>query len=139
MDRYQEIREAIEAADIALEHLKSAQHYLDSAGSWGVWDLLGGGFFSTLMKHDKMEEAQRQLGLAKRAVKQLGRELRDVQQIADIPLETGDFIHFADLFFDGFLSDWLVQSRIREAERQVEDAIRQISAIRRDLHLMLTE
>ena len=45
MDRYQEIREAIEAADVALAHLKSAQRYLDSAGSWGVWDLLGGGFF----------------------------------------------------------------------------------------------
>ena len=139
MDRYQEIREAIEAADVALAHLKSAQRYLDSAGSWGVWDLLGGGFFSTLVKHDKMEEAQRQLGLAKTAVKRLSRELRDVQQAVDIPLETGDFIHFADLFFDGFLSDWLVQSRIREAERQVEDAIRQITAIRRDLQVMLTE
>lgn len=139
MDSYQEIREAIEAADVALAHLKSAQQSLDSAGSWGVWDLLGGGFFSTLMKHDKMEEAQRQLGLAKTAVKRLSRELQDVQQVVDIPLETGDFIHFADLFFDGFLSDWLVQSRIREAERQVENAIRQIAAIRRDLHRMLTE
>ena len=139
MDRYQEIREAIEAADVALEHLNRAQRYLDSAGSWGIWDLLGGGFLSTLVKHDKMEEAQRQLSLAKTAVKRFGRELRDVQQAVEIPLETGDFIHFADLFFDGLLSDWLVQSRIREAERQVEDAIRQISAIRRDLHLMLTE
>ena len=139
MDRSAEIHEAIETADAALEHLRAAQDYLESAGNWGVWDILGGGFFATLIKHGKMEDAQRELDLAKTAVKRFGQELRDVQQTVHIQLETGDFIHFSDLFFDGFLSDWLVQSRIREAEQQVEYAIRQISAIQKDLHRVLTE
>jgi hypothetical protein len=29
------------------------------ARSFGVWDLLGGGFISSMMKHSKMDEAQR--------------------------------------------------------------------------------
>ena len=41
-----EIREAIDAADNALDHLYSARKYLDSAGNWGLLDMLGGGQIS---------------------------------------------------------------------------------------------
>ena len=41
----------------------------------------------------------------------------------------GDFLSFADYFFDGFLADMMVQSRIREAQRQVNDAIYRVENI----------
>ena len=43
-----EIREAIDAADNALDHLRSARRYLDSAGNWGLLDMFGGGLISGL-------------------------------------------------------------------------------------------
>jgi hypothetical protein len=45
----------------------------------------------------------------------------------------GDFLSFADFFFDGFVADWLVQDRINEARRQVENAIRRVQEIIRQL------
>ena len=35
----------------------------------------------------------------------------------------GDFLTFADYFFDGFAVDWMVQDQINKARNQVEEAI----------------
>jgi len=48
-------------------------------------------------------------------------------------LEIGDFLTFADYFFDGLIADWLVQSKIQDAKAQVENAIIQVRQIREDL------
>ena len=57
----------------------------------------------------------------------------DVNRVCNIDINVGDFLSFADIFFDGFVADWLVQSKIRDARRQVSDAIRQIEDIRLQL------
>jgi hypothetical protein len=38
-------------------------------------------------------------------------------------------LSFADFFFDGVVADWLVQDRINEARRQVDDAIWRVQEI----------
>ena len=48
-------------------------------------------------------------------------------------METGTFLTFADYFLDGFLTDWLVQTKILEAKRQVDDAIEKVEYILRQL------
>lgn len=129
-DYNKEVTEAIYACDNALNYLNNANRYLSSAGNWGVLDLLGGGFISTVAKHTKMEDAQRELTSAKYAVQALKKELMDVDRVTNIDINVGDFLTFADIFFDGFVADWLVQSKIRDAQRQVNDAITQITSIR---------
>lgn len=53
----------------------------------------------------------------------------DVDNIPEFHVETGDFLAFADYFFDGFVADMLVQSKISDAKRQVDDAIQKVSYI----------
>ena len=48
-------------------------------------------------------------------------------------MEVGGFLSFADFFFDGLVADYLVQSKIEDAKRQVADAINMISDIMRTL------
>lgn len=132
-DYRKEIEEAIAAADKALYHLNKANDALSSAGNWGILDLLGGGFISSLAKHSKMSDAQSELQMAKNAVLNFKRELVDVNETLNIDIEISDFLTFADFFFDGLIADWLVQSKIRKAEKQVSEAISQINAIRRKL------
>lgn len=48
-------------------------------------------------------------------------------------MEVGSFLSFADFFFDGFVADYLVQSKISDAKGQVSDAIRRVEQILRDL------
>ena len=110
-----EINEAIQAADQTLSYLVKAQKYLDSAGNWGIFDMLGGGFITTMIKHGKMRDAEDTLTAAKDSIQSLKKELNDINQIIDVNLDIGDFLYFADYFFDGLVTDWMVQSKVREA------------------------
>ena len=89
--------------------------------------LFGGGLFSTFAKHSKMDDAQRYMEQAKRDLAAFSRELADVSETLNI--NTGEFLTFADYFFDGFLADMMVQSKIRDAQRQVDDAIYRVESI----------
>lgn len=128
-DFYKETQEAIYAGERALSSLRAAQKELSSARNWGIYDMLGGGFISTLIKHNKMDNAQSYMEQARYDLQSFSRELRDVDRAVDLNINTNDFISFADWFFDGFVADWLVQSRINEARRQVDEAIRQVEMI----------
>ena len=50
-DLEKEKREAIDAGNRALKSLRNAQDNLNSAKNWGLWDMFGGGFISTMAKH----------------------------------------------------------------------------------------
>ena len=57
------------------------------------------------------------------------KELRDVEAIQNLQIDIGGFLTFADFFFDGLIADWLVQSKIKNARKQVADAIAQVEWI----------
>lgn len=128
-DFEKEKREAADAGNRALRSLKAAQENLDSAKNWGIWDMLGGGFLSTMAKHSKMDRAKENLAKARSDLKNFSRELQDVNMACHLDIETGDFLSFADWFFDGFVVDWMVQDRINQASRQVEEAIHRVEGV----------
>lgn len=128
-----EMKEAIDAGERALRSLHNAQEKLNSAGNWGLFDMFGGGLFSTMMKRSKMDDATRLMEDAKRDLKQFQRELRDVNVPLDLKMEVGSFLSFADFFFDGFVADYLVQSKISDAKEQVSDAIIRVEQILNEL------
>lgn len=133
MDYRREVNEAIQAGSQALASLRQAKECLDSAGNWGILDMLGGGLISTFVKHSKMNDAESLIEQARRDLKRFQRELKDVDTIADFHIETGDFLAFADYFFDGLIADWLMQSRINDAKRQVDSAIQNVEETLRRL------
>lgn len=133
--RTREIQEAIEAADVALDHLERAKRCLSSASGWGLFDTLGGGFISGLIKHSKMSDAENEIDKAKRALERFSKELRDVDGYSSVHIN--GFLTFGDLFCDGFLMDVIVQSQIGKAKRECENAINQVTSIRNDLKRML--
>jgi len=118
-----EMAEAIQAGERALKSLRIAQSQLNGAKNWGLFDMLGGGLFSSVIKHSKMNDASRYMEEAKRDLLTFQRELRDVSVPLELKIEIGSFLSFADFFFDGFVADYLVQSKIAEARKQVEQAI----------------
>lgn len=133
----QEIHEAIHAADDALIALRSAEESLAMASGLGIWDMLGGGFFSSLIKHSKIDQAQREIENARAALRRFRSELADLNQAADFDLDVSGFLRLADYCFDDIFSDLMVQSKIRRGRRQVQQAIAQIEEIRARLWRML--
>lgn len=136
-DRKTEIQEAIGAADEALRSLNRAKQYLESADHWGIWDMIGGGILSTFMKHSKMREAEQALEQAKSAMRRFASEMRDIHEAVGADLRTDDFLGFADYFFDGWIADWMMLSRIGRARDQIAEAIRRVDTIRKQLVSLL--
>lgn len=132
-DLEKEKREAIDAGSRALRSLRAAQDNLNSAKNWGIWDMFGWGFISTMVKHSKMDQAKQNMEEARNDLRNFSRELNDVNMTCHLDIETGDFLSFADWFFDGFVVDWMVQDRINQASRQVEEAICRGEGILRQL------
>ena len=130
------ITKAIEAGHRALNSLSTAKENLNSAKNWGLVDMFGGGFFSTMLKHSKMDQAKQNMEQAKYDLRNFSRELNDVNMACNLHIDTGNFLSFADYFFDGFVVDWMVQDRINNAKRQVEEAIRRTESIVNQLQRM---
>ena len=136
MDGYmlnKEIDEAIASGERALLSLKEAQNKLNSARNWGIFDMLGGGLITDLIKHSKMNDASAYLEEAKRDLLVFQKELQDVQGSIDLKIDVDGFLTFADFFFDGIIMDYVVQSKIAEARRQIEQAIPLVEKLVNDL------
>lgn len=126
MDYQREKQEAIVAGQNALVSLKEARKYISSAKGFGVWDILGGGSFVSLMKHYKIERARDAINQAKYDLNRFNRELRDVQMSID--LNIGDFLTIIDLM-DNFFADIMVQTKLSDAGRRIDQAIDAVEEI----------
>lgn len=133
-----EIQEAIISGERALDSLRKAQEKLNSARSWGFLDMFGGGFVTDMIKHSKISDASAYMEEAKRDLLVFQRELRDVQGHVELRVDISGFLSFADFFFDGIVADYLVQTKIEEAKRQVAQAISIVEKLLYDLKAQYT-
>lgn len=134
-----EILEALEAANNTLDSLYKALNALDSAKSWSIADILGGGLLMTYMKRSRIKEAQKYINNCKASIEKFAKELHDINEDINISLDTSEFINFADYFFDGILVDWYVQSNISTAQNQISNAISRVEHIKELLLLKLND
>lgn len=136
-DRNTEIREAIDAGNRALDALDEALEHLKAARGLGVWDILGGGFFSSLLKHEKMDDAQETMEYARQELQNFSRELADVQMTLDFQVNFDSMTRFFDVFCDNSFVDWMVQSQIAQAQKNVTEARRRVWETVQQLQFMI--
>jgi len=127
--RGKELQEAEEAVQGVMQSLDDLLGTLNSAANWGVWDMLGGGLISTAIKHSKIDGAREQIIVVQRNLNRLERELTDIKLYADLGIDIGALASFADYFFDGLITDWVVQARINEAEKRTQELQGQVDVI----------
>lgn len=119
-DKLREIHQAIRAGERALDSLDEAKKQLNSARNWGIYDLTGGGVFSSIIKHRKISSANEWMSLANHNLRSFARELRDVDD-ADLQVDTGSLVSMLDIFCDNFFSDLMVQRRINDTRARIDD------------------
>ena len=134
-----EIREAIQAGEAALRSLERAKGKMGSAKNWGIFDMMGGGLFSSLFKHSKIDRASADIEEAKRQLAVFKRELEDVSISEDFSVEIGDGLRFIDTFLDNVFADVVVQSRINSAIERVDKVSGQVRGILTKLYSLLSE
>ena len=131
-----EIQEAIDVGDKVLNCLSQVRDSLKSARGWGVWDMLGGGLISNLVKHSHIDKAKGTSSEVQNLLSQFKNELADIQITSDINIEISGFSKFADFFFDGLLADWFVQSKITSAQTSVDEVQEQVDMVIQKLYEM---
>ena len=109
-----EIQEAVTAGNRALDITRKILEDLDSAKNWSTFDLMGGGLIADMAKYDRLNKVQDKIQDLQAALRGFRTELADVTEriSGDLHVEIGDFLHFADYFFDGLFTDWMVYDKI---------------------------
>jgi DNA repair exonuclease SbcCD ATPase subunit len=129
-----ELTEAEAAARAAARALADANALLESADNWSGFDtFLGGGGISSMIKHNRLDEAAALAAEADRRLAVLQAELRDVDPAAPslaAPLRLGGFTRFADVWLDNIFTDLSVRSQIKDGLGQLGTAARQVGRIR---------
>ncbi|WP_456275954.1 hypothetical protein [Bacillus sp. AK128] len=115
-----ELEEALVAAENVRKSLTNVSAALENAKGWGVVDLFGGGMVSTALKHNHLDEAKSYMQDAQYLANKLKKELEDIEAEFTNTLELSSLEKFADYFFDGLITDWVIQSQISDSLEQVK-------------------
>ncbi len=127
-DIVKEKREAIEAGKEAIEYLEEALDQLNKARGWGIWDIVGGGFITSMIKHSKMRDARECIEEARAAISRFSDELDDIKGM-NVSVDVGILATVFDFCDDDFLADLYVQSKINKSREQITKAIRDIKKV----------
>ena len=135
MDRLKELQEAKDAAKKVLEKIDGAIDSLDSASFWGVLDILGGDIFSSWTKRNKIEEANEYIQGIIDSLKDLDKELKDVDMV--LPEEISNTMNDRafDIWFDNIFTDFRVQGEIKDALNE----LREFRNVVEDLYIKLDD
>ena len=78
------------------------------------------------MKHSRINEAKQYIEVANHDLKIFQRELNDVNMNFNLQIDISDLLTVFDFFFDGFIADVMVQSKLNKAKDAVDRAIPQV-------------
>lgn len=134
-----ELQEAISAGELAQGTIQELLSSLDSAESWGQWDVFGGGFLADMAKYDHLDDAQAQVERLQSQLRAFQRELADVKIQVDLQFTMDSFLRFADVFFDNIFTDWAVLDKISHARAQAQQTKGQIDSLLTGLQAQLAK
>ncbi len=137
-NQQKEIQEAINAGNQAFYIARKILEDLNSAKNWSTFDLMGGGLIADMAKYDKLNKVQDQIQDLQNALRGFRTELADVTEriSGNLYVEIGDFLHFADYFFDGLFTDWMVYDKINDSRNRTMQTSDQIQKLLGQLNEM---
>ena len=136
-----EIDEAISAGERALQIAREVLDELGGAQNWGIVDMAGGDLIADVIKYSHLNTAQSKINSLQLALRRFRTELSDVSKgiSGDIRVEVGDFLYFADYFFDDLFTDWMVYGKIKNAKEKARQTRVQLENALENLNQMKEE
>lgn len=128
-----ELQEAIEASYVVTDQLKHAVRELDSASSWGIYDIAGGGMVSSMIKHSHVDEAQQSIAQIQKDMRRFQKELRDVSNIELSEVQMDEWLKFSDIFLDNVLFDFMALSKINDSKAKLNKGLASLIQLQDEL------
>ncbi len=126
-----ETEEALRAAKKALDTASRAKESLDSAESWATYDMwFGDGIFSYLAKYDHIDSSQSYFDALSSQIRNLQKELKDINLSADFfPSQIDSTTRAIDFWFDNIFTDMRVRDQIRGNQEQIRSLYGKINRV----------
>ncbi|MGK0217370.1 MAG: hypothetical protein ACI9HE_000847 [Planctomycetota bacterium] len=121
-----QLLDALRVGKQALEHLGWALRSLRNARRFGVLDLLGGGLFTTALKHDEVDQARGDSCRAQTHLEHFQALLASLDVQADFHAELRKHSFFADYVLDGVIFDCIAQSKIKSSAAELKEIQEQV-------------
>ena len=138
MDEYEieHINRALRIINQLIPLADRAQEQLKGARNWGIVDILGGGRFTSFMKHSKIENASPVMNQINALTRQLNNELRSVAVPTDFSPGVSTFAKFTDIFSRDIFIDVYVQSKVSSNLKQIRRLQDKLKDLRVELNRM---
>lgn len=94
---------------------------LKSAKNWSWVDLLGGDFFSSMVKRKKMKNISEDLQQLQPKLQHLKHALEDANIQVDSAIDHSTSRQFFDTFFDNIITDLKVQGEIKDMLAELKE------------------
>jgi hypothetical protein len=127
-----ELHRASSDAGAAVQALTDVQDRLGTAASWSAFDTyLDHGMIANAVKHDRIDQAAQAAREADQRLARLRSDLADLgaSEPTAPKLEISAGFRFADIFFNNIFTDLAVSQQIRNAQDNVDQSLRQVSAL----------
>lgn len=101
-----EVEEAFLAGKRVLKYIHEALTELDSADGWATWDIMGGGWFTDMIKYNRIDEAENSMVAIETAFDRYERELKDISPKFQPSFQFISSTHRTiDVFFDNIFTN----------------------------------
>lgn len=115
-----EVEEAYLAGKSLLKLIREALSQLDSADNWATWDIMGGGWFSDVIKYNRIDDAESSLVAIETAFDRYERELKDIAPQFQPSFQFFSHTHRTiDVFFDNIFTNVSTKNRIQDNINEV--------------------
>lgn len=122
-NKLKEIREAVQAGNIAYAKAQEVSRELGKADNWAMFDIFGGGLIADMVKYDHMDKAQQLVNEMHSYMAAFKTELTDINMSVRVDAAVDGLLMAADYFFDNIFTDAAVQNKIQKATEQVNSII----------------
>lgn len=143
-ERRREAQEAVSAGERALAAANEVVYSLEDSSDMATLDLFTDSFFVNMAKYSSIDEAQGHIERLRMALRRFDTELADVGDSLNVNI--GDFLGFADFFFDGLFADLASKGRIDvtldrayDVERRINSSLERLRALQSDCDRRIEE
>lgn len=135
-----ELTEAVDAAEAVKLSIDDVLSNLRRANSSAAWDTFTDSFYVEHAKYSSIDSAKQAINKVQQNIRHLQIELQDVNQTmpeVNIHIDITGFEQFADRFFDNWISDWTVKSKIGNSIDRAQKSQDAILRLLNELHSSL--
>ncbi|MBP1995308.1 hypothetical protein [Paenibacillus eucommiae] len=115
-----ELAEALQEGHIVTTKLDLAKNAFLSSIHWDSLDSSIDETAVTPGKHDELDEAIAHIHNAQQSLVRFDKEMRDVRASLTMEMDASPFLRFSDNFFDGLITDWILQGKVQSTIAQID-------------------